>query len=156
GGIGWLMRKHGLAVDNLLSAEVVLADGRRVTASETENADLFWGLRGGGSNFGGVAGFTYRLHPVGAPVFRGAAFHPLGLAQTVLEFYREWAPTLPDELTTMVALLTAPPAPFVPPALQGTKMIAVAMCYCGPVEDGPALVQPLRALAPAAIDLLGL
>lgn len=155
GGIGWLMRKYGLALDNLLSVEMVLADGRRVTANEKENADLFWGVCGGGGNFGIVTEFTFRLHPVGPTLFGGALFHPLTRAQELLQFYREWARGLPDELTTMVAFLTAPPAPFVPPPLQGTKMIAVAMCHCGAVEEGAALIKPLREFAPPAIDLLG-
>jgi FAD/FMN-containing dehydrogenase len=155
GGIGWLMRKYGLALDNLLAVEVVLADGRRVTASETENADLFWGVRGGGGNFGIVTEFTYRLHPVGPTIFGGALFHPLARAEELLKFYREWARELPDELTTMVAFLTAPPAPFVPAALQGTKMIAIALCDCGALEDGADLVRPLREFAPPAIDLFG-
>lgn len=155
GGIGWLMRKHGLALDNLVAVEVVTADGRLLTASENENADLFWGVRGGGGNFGIVTEFTYRLHPVGPSIFGGAIFHPLGRAKELLQFYREWVRALPDELTTMVACLTAPPAPFVPDALEGTKMIAVALCYSGDIEQGTELVKPLRAFAPPAIDLLG-
>lgn len=154
GGIGWLMRKHGLALDNLLSVEMVLADGRRVTASENENADLFWGVRGGGGNFGIVTEFTYRLHPVGPTIFGGALFHPIACAKELVQFYREWVRSLPDDLTTMVAFLTAPPAPFVPPPLQGTPMVAIALCYCGNVEQGAELVKPLRAFATPAIDLL--
>ncbi len=149
------MRKHGLALDNLLSVEMVLADGRRLTASESENADLFWGVRGGGGNFGIVTEFTYRLHPVGPTIFGGALFHPIALAKELLEFYREWVRRLPDELTTLVALLTAPPAPFVPQPLQGSRMIAVAMCHCGALDEGAELVRPLREFAPPAIDLLG-
>ncbi len=155
GGIGWLMRKHGLALDNLLSVEMVLADGRRLTASESENADLFWGVRGGGGNFGIVTEFTYRLHPVGPTIFGGVLFHPIALAKELLEFYREWVRRLPDEFTTLVALLTAPPAPFVPPPVQGSRMIAVAMCHCGALDEGAELVRPLREFAPPAIDLLG-
>ena len=155
GGIGWLMRKYGLALDNLLAVEMVLADGRRVTASETDNADLFWGVRGGGGNFGIVTEFTYRPHPIGPTIFGGALFHPLARAEDLLKFYREWVRELPDELTTMVAFLTAPPAPFVPAALQGTKMIAIALCHCGALTDGPELVKPLRQFALPAIDLLG-
>jgi FAD/FMN-containing dehydrogenase len=155
GGIGWLMRRYGLALDNLESVQIVLADGRCVRADSAENSDLFWGVRGGGGNFGVVTEFTYRLHRVGPTIFGGALFHPLVRARELLRFYREWAPSLPDELTTMVAFLIAPPAPFVPPALQGTPMVAVALCACGPLEQGAEQVGPLRDLAPALIDLLG-
>ncbi len=154
GGIGWLMRKYGLALDNLLSVDMVLADGRCVTANENENSDLFWGVRGGGGNFGIVTEFTYRLHPIGPMIFGGALFHPAARAKELLQFYREWSGTLPAELTTMVAFLTAPPAPFVPLPLQGTSMIAVALCCCGSIEEGEEWVKPLRAFAPPAIDLL--
>jgi FAD/FMN-containing dehydrogenase len=155
GGIGWLMRQHGLALDNLLSVEMVLADGRRVTANAHANSELYWGVRGGGGNFGIVTEFTFRLHPVGPLIFGGALFHPLARAQELLRFYRDWVRQLPDELTTMVVFLTAPPAPFVPAPLQGTAMIAIALCYNGPVEQGAEWVKPLRAFAPPAIDLLG-
>jgi hypothetical protein len=154
GGIGWLMRKHGLALDNLLSVEMVLADGRRVTANESENAELFWGVRGGGGNFGIVTEFTYRLHPIGPLILGGALFYPAMLAKELIQFYREWVRTLPDEITTMIAFLTAPPAPFIPPPLQGTAMIAVTPCCCGPVEQGAESVKPLRAFATPAVDLL--
>jgi FAD/FMN-containing dehydrogenase len=155
GGIGWLMRQHGLTVDNLLSAEVVTADGRRLAASATENRELFWGLRGGGGNFGVVTSFTYRLHPVGPMVFGGALFYPAEQAAKLLRFYRDWAPGLPEELTSMAAFLTAPPAPFVPAALQGTPMVAIALCYTGPIEHGPQLIAPLREFMAPAIDLAG-
>lgn len=155
GGIGWLMRKHGLALDNLLSVEMVTANGQRVTANENENAELFWGVRGGGGNFGIVTEFTYRLHPVGPNIFGGAIFHPLAQAKELLRFYHEWVRTLPDEMTTMVALLTAPPAPFVPQPLQGTQMIAIALCHIGAMDQGAELVKPLREFALPAIDLLG-
>ncbi len=150
GGIGWLMRAHGLACDNLLSADVVTADGRLLTASEDENADLFWGLRGGGGNFGIVISFEYRLHPVGPIVYGGALFWPLEQAAEGLDAYREWAPTLPDELTSMAAFFTAPPLPFLPVELHGTKVVAVALCLTGDPGRGDALIEPLRALAPAA------
>ncbi len=155
GGIGWLMRKHGLACDNLLSVDVVTAGGKTITASATEHPDLFWGVRGGGGNFGVVTSLKYRLHPVGPVVLGGALFHPVAKAPELLRFYRDWAKTLPDELTTMLAFLTAPPEPFVPDHLKGTPMVAVALCYAGPVEAGQALVQPLREFAEPAIDLIG-
>ncbi len=155
GGIGWLMRKHGLTIDNLISADVVTADGRLLRASADENADLLWGLRGGGGNFGIVTSFEYRLHPVGPVVLGGAIFHPLDRAGDFLRFYDQWAPTLPDELTTLVVFLTAPPEPFIPQHLQGTQMVAVALCYAGPVEEGQKALRPLREFAPPAVDLVG-
>jgi len=156
GGIGWLMRKHGLACDNLLSADVVTADGRLLRASPRENDDLFWGLRGGGGNFGIVTSFEYRLHPVGPAVLGGAIFHPLERARELLAFYREWTRGLPDEVTSMVAVLTAPPAPFIPPEHRGTKMISVALCCSGPGEEGREAVRALNAFAPPASGAIGL
>lgn len=155
GGFGWLVRKLGLTIDNLLSAEVVLANGKRVTASPTENQDLFWGIRGGGGNFGIVTSFKYKLSPVGPEVYGGAIFHPIAKAKELLQFYRKWAPTTPEELSTTVAFLTAPPEPFVPKELVGTQMIAVALCYLGSKEDGDKVIDPLRKFAPPAIDLAG-
>jgi FAD/FMN-containing dehydrogenase len=155
GGIGWLMRKDGLACDNLLSADVITADGRLVSASTVEHEDLFWGLRGGGGNFGVVTSFEYRLHPVGPLVFGGALFHPLERAPELVRFYREWTPTLPDELTTMIAFLTAPPLPFIPEPLHGTRMVAVALCFIGPPEQGEAAIRPLRDLGVPAAEHVG-
>jgi FAD/FMN-containing dehydrogenase len=139
----------------LLSAEVITADGRRLRASAQENSDLFWGLRGGGGNFGIAASFKFQLYPVGPVVWGGAVFYPIDQAKELLRFYREWTPTLPQELTSMVAFLTAPPEPFVPKDLVGTPMVAVALCYIGDNEHGKALVQPLRDALPPAIDLVG-
>lgn len=155
GGIGWLMRKHGLTIDNLLEVEMVSADGERVRANAGKNPELFWGVRGGGGNFGIVTAFTYHLHPVGPTVLGGLVLYPAAQARDLLRFYRDWVPTLPDELTTMVAFLTAPPAPFIPQPLQGTPMVAVVMCYAGPPDQGAAVVQPLREFAPPAVDLIG-
>lgn len=155
GGIGWLMRKYGLAADNLLSAEMVTAQGQRLKVSPKENADLYWGLRGGGGNFGVVTSFEYQLYPVGPTVLGGALFYSLEQAKELLSFYRQWTQTLPEELTSMVVFLTAPPEPFVPQHLVGSKMVAVALCYAGVVEQGQALVKPLRDRIPPAIDLVG-
>ena len=155
GGIGWLMRRHGLAVDNLLAVELVTADGRLLRASLEENPDLFWAIRGGGGNFGIVTSFTFRLHPVGPTIYGGAIFYPIDRARELLRFYGDWVRTLPDDLTTMVVFLTAPPMPFIPPALQGTPMIAVPMCYAGPPDNGAAVVQPLRDFATPAVDVVG-
>jgi hypothetical protein len=155
GGIGWLMRKHGLALDNLLSVEMVTADCKHIKANEDENTELFWAVRGGGGNFGIVTEFTFQLHPVGPNIFGGAIFHPLAKAKQVLQFYREWVRTLPDEMTTMAAFLSAPPAPFVPQPLRGTLMVAIALCHIGSMEQGQEIVRPLREFIPPAIDLLG-
>ncbi len=155
GGFGWLVRQYGLTVDNLLSAEMVLANGKRLTASPTENSDLFWGVRGGGGNFGIVTSFEYRLHPVGPLVYGGAIFHPVAKARDLLRFYREWTRTLPDEISTMAVFLTAPPEPFVPAELVGKPMVAIALCYTGSAEEGEKVVKPLRDFAAPAIDLVG-
>ena len=154
GGIGWLMRKHGLAIDNLIAAEVVLADGNQVRASETENADLFWALRGGGGNFGVVTSFEFRLHPV-KTVVAGMTLYPATRANAILRFWRELTQSAPDELTTMFAFLTAPPAPFIPPHLQGTPMVAILACYAGDPAAGAEAVRPLRSYGPPAVDLIG-
>lgn len=155
GGIGWLMRRHGLAADNLRACDVVTADGDLVRASEDDDPELLWGLRGGGGNFGVVTAFEYELHPVGPIVYGGAVFHPAERARDLLTFYRDWVTELPDDLTTMLVWLTAPPEPFVPEDLVGTPMVAVACCHIGDHVDAEAALQPLRDVAPAAIDLLG-
>lgn len=154
GGIGWLVRMYGLTIDNLASAEIVTAVGRKVRASRTENPDLFWGVKGGGGNFGIVTQFEFNLHRVGPEIFGGAVFYPLERAGEVLKAYNRMVQTLPDELTTLVVFLTAPPAPFIPQPLQGTRMLAIALCYTGSASDASKLVAPLRELNPA-IDLLG-
>ncbi|HZU14743.1 MAG TPA: FAD-binding oxidoreductase [Chloroflexota bacterium] len=154
GGIGWLVRKYGLSSDNLIAADVVTADGRLVRASESENSDLFWGVRGGGGNFGVVTTFTFRLHPLGTMVVGGLALWPLNQAQHVLDFFRAYADRIPDELTLVLAFLTAPPLPFVPDDLQGRKAVAIIVCYAGDLDEGLRAVQPIKDLAPAA-DVIG-
>ena len=134
GGLGWLNGKHGLACDNLLSADVVTADGRLLTASDEENEDLFWGLRGGGGNFGVVTSFEYQLHPVG-PVLGGGLRYPAAQARDFLRFYHEFASTCPDELSTAASLGQAP---------DGSVVAGVAVCYCGPIETGERVLHPLR------------
>jgi len=155
GGIGWLARKHGMACDNLRSVDIVTADGQLLTASPIQNADLFWGIRGGGGNFGVVTSFEYQLHSVGPIVFGGAVFHPLERASELLRFYRDWAAHTPEELTTLVAIMTAPPLPFIPAELQGRPAIAIAACYAGGLDQGETVVQPLRQFGPPAADVLG-
>jgi FAD/FMN-containing dehydrogenase len=155
GGIGWLMRQYGLACDNLVGADVVTADGRLVHASATENPDLFWGLRGGGGNFGIVTSFELALHPVGPEVYAGPIFLPGDAAADLLRFYRAWAPDAPDAITTAISLTAAPPLPVIPEEWHGKKVaILIALC-AGPVEDGEALCRELRTVAEPVADLLG-
>jgi FAD/FMN-containing dehydrogenase len=152
GGIGWLMRKHGLACDNLIGAEVVTADGRVLRVSESEHADLLWGLRGGGGNFGVVTEFELRLHPVGPLVLGGMLAWPADRAGDVLRVWREWARDTPEELCTLAVFVYAPPEPFVPPELQGTPIFAIAACHLDPDRAGD--LRTLRELGPA-VDVLG-
>jgi hypothetical protein len=153
GGIGWLHRKHGLTIDQLLSVDLITAGGELVKASQTENPDLFWGLRGGGGNFGIVTEFEFRLHPVGPIVLAGPIFWPIEQAPGLLRFYREWSAEAPDELMTLVVQRRAPPLPFVPRELHGQLVVAVVCCYAGPVEDGERVVRPLRAFGSPVLDL---
>jgi FAD/FMN-containing dehydrogenase len=153
-GSGWLERKHGLACDNLVSARVVTADGRIVTASEAEHPDLFWGLRGGGGNFGIVTEFELRLHPVGPTVYGGMLIHPRDRAGGVLRFFRDFMADAPREVGGGALLMTAPPAPFVPPDLLGRPAVAVAAAYFGPPEEGERVLAPLREYAAPAVDLI--
>jgi hypothetical protein len=155
GGIGWLMRKVGLACDNLIAADVVTADGQLVRASEEENSDLLWGLRGGGGNFGIATSLEYKLHPVGPMVVAGPIFYPGERAEEILRFYRDWTRDLPDELTTLVNLTTAPPAPFIPEEWHGKQVVAVIAVHAGDPDQGRALVQPLKDLGDPIADLIG-
>jgi len=146
GGFGWLSRKHGLTVDNLLSADVVTADGRLLRASERENPDLFWAIRGGGGNFGVVTSFEFRLHPVGPEVLAGLIVHPISRAREVFEGYRRVAPRLPDDVTCWIVLRKAPPLPFLPASVHGTDVMILALCHAGDPAKGPDAVAPLRSL----------
>ena len=154
GGFGWLNRKYGLTCDNLISADVVTAQGEMVTASEEENAELFWGIRGGGGNFGIVTSFEYRMHPVGPTVLAGLVVHPMAKAPDLLRFYRDFVADAPDELTTIPALRMAPPAPFLPEHVHGKPIIAVFACYCGPVKEGERVLRSLRAFGPPLADVI--
>ncbi len=153
GGIGWLMRKHGLACDNLLGAHVVTADGQYVYASAAENEDLFWGLRGGGGNFGVVTSFEYQLHEVGATVLSGLVFYPAEEAEQVLAGYRAACAAAPDELTTLVNLTTAPPVPFLPESVHGKPVIGVGGCWAGDPDEGEAATAPFRSLGTVIADV---
>ena len=154
GGLGWLMRRHGLSVDQLLSARLVTVGGELVTASATENAELFWGLRGGGGNFGVVTEFEFRLNRVGPTVLAGPVFWPIAESARVLRFYRAWVAEAPDDLMTLVVHRKAPALPFVPRELWGQLVVGVVCCYAGPVEDGERLLSPLRSLGSPALDLV--
>jgi len=148
GGIGWLMRRHGLTVDSLVSADVVLADGTSVTASERLHPDLFWALRGGGGNFGIVTTFEFHAREVGPTVLGGPVLFSLEQAEEIMGFYREWAPVSPRELTTILNFRKAPPASWVPEHLHGVPVVAVTACWCGDLEAGSRVLEPLRALEP--------
>lgn len=155
GGLGWLLRRYGLTCDSLVSADVVTADSQFVTASEQEHPELFWALRGGGGNFGVVTSMEYRLHPVGPQVFAGAVFYAGAAAVQVLRGWRDLTATLPDELTTVVDILIAPPVPFLPEAVHGQPVVAILGVHAGSVEDGMKAAQPLRTLAEPVADLMG-
>jgi FAD/FMN-containing dehydrogenase len=153
GGIGWIQRKHGLTVDSLQSADVVTAGGDFVRASEDENADLFWGLRGGGGNFGVVTDFRFRLHPLGPQVMAGATFWSMDDAERVLHFYRDWLADSPDELMTIVVQRLAPPLPVVPPEMVGRPVIAVLACCAGDIDEGERMLRPMRGFGSPVLDL---
>jgi FAD/FMN-containing dehydrogenase len=144
GGLGWLLRKHGMTIDNLLAADVVTADGQLLTASAEEHPDLFWALRGGGGNFGVVNSFEYRLHPL-TQVLGGLLVHPREQAREALRFFRDLVPTVSEDLGVRAALLTTP---------EGQPAFAFALCYSGPPEGAAAAVGPLRAFGPPAADLV--
>src|SRR6476660_5312853 len=154
GGIGWIQRKYGLSVDQLVSMDVVTAEGEFVKASADENADLFWGLRGGGGNFGIVTSFELAVHPVGPEVYAGPLFLPGDAAGDLLRFYRDWAPTAPDAITTAISLASAPPLPVIPEEWHGKKVAIVIAVCAGPVADGEALVREVRTVAEPVADLI--
>jgi FAD/FMN-containing dehydrogenase len=146
GGLGWLNGRYGLACDNVISADVATADGRLLRASEQENQDLFWGIRGGGGNFGVVTAFDYRLHPVDR-VLAGGLSYPLSMAPRVLRFYDDFVETAPDQLATAVSLARAP---------DGQLTVTIGVCYCGRVDEGERVLRPLRTFQPAVDDSIQL
>jgi FAD/FMN-containing dehydrogenase len=154
GGLGWLMRKFGATVDNLVAADLVTAEGELVCASQDENSELFWGIRGGGGNFGIVTSFEYRLHPVGPNVLAGPIFHALADAPDVLRFYREFIADAPDELTTIFDLSVPPPLPSLPEAVHGKPVVMVGACYAGSPDEGAEIVRPLKQFGRPLADLL--
>lgn len=148
GGLGWLMGKYGMTADNLVSAEVVTADGDVLTASASENSDLFWALRGGGGNFGVVSSFEYRLHPVGPMITGGLIAHPFEKAAEVLRFYRGLTASLPDEMVVFAGLVHAPDG-------SGTKLAAMLAAHCGSLAEGEAAMKPVKAFGKPVMDALG-
>ena len=148
GGLGWLMGKHGLALDNLRSVELVTAEGNVLQVSESEHADLFWAVRGGGGNFGVVTSFEYRLHPVGPMITGGLVAHPFERARDVLRYFRDFTASLPDEFTVFAGLIHAPDG-------SGTKLAAMVACHSGPLAEGDEAVRPLKQFGPPAMDAIG-
>ncbi|HEY3561767.1 MAG TPA: FAD-binding oxidoreductase [Kribbella sp.] len=155
GGIGWLVRKAGLACDNLVGADVVTADGRYLHTSATENPELLWALRGGGGNFGVVTSFEFQAHEVGPTVFAGLVFYPGDRAADVLRGFGTAASAAPDELSLAVNLTTAPPLPFLPEEVHGKPIVAVLGMWSGQPEAGDEATRPFRELAPVVADLFG-
>jgi len=153
-GSGWLERKYGFTCDNLVKAEVVTADGRQVVASEDENPDLFWGLRGGGGNFGVVTAFHLRLHPIGPIVLGGQLMYPAPMAGDLLRFYREFILSAPDEVCGGVAFITAPPEEFVPEPVRGQPVVGVIVLYAGDPAEGEEAFRPLREFGPPGLDMV--
>ena len=155
GGVGHLRRKHGLSIDSLLSVDIVTADGRLRRASATENEDLFWAVRGAGSNFGVVTSFEFRAHPVGPMVMVGAVFYPQEAARDVLPAWRDYMASAPEELSSLAFFWNVPPGEPFPSEHHGKPVLILAGVYSGSVEDGEPVVQPLRELAQPLIDLSG-
>jgi FAD/FMN-containing dehydrogenase/pimeloyl-ACP methyl ester carboxylesterase len=152
GGSGWIERRCGYAVDNLRAVETVTADGRILTASPTENPDLFWGTRGGGGNLGVVTSFEFRLHPIGPTVVGGMLMYPAPMAPAVLRNFRDVMADAPDEVGGGFALLTAPVEEFVPEPARGQPVVGVILCYAGPVDEAEDALRPLREFGPPALD----
>lgn len=144
GGFGWLTRKYGMTVDNLMSVEIVTADGERLWANAEQNADLFWAVCGGGGNFGIVTLFDFKLHQVGPELLSGLVVYPFAQAQSILHQYREYAAGLPDELSVWAVLRKAPPLPFLPAAVHGAEVVIFAFLHAGDAAEGERLIEPLR------------
>ena len=155
GGFGWISRKHGLTVDNLISVDVVTADGKLLHASNQENPDLFWAVRGGGGNFGVATSFEYRLHPVGPQVIAGLIVHPFANAKELLREYRRFVQSAPDEVSAWVVLRQAPPLPFLPPEVHGKEVVVLAVCAIGDIKEAEKAVAPLRAIGKPIADVIG-
>jgi FAD/FMN-containing dehydrogenase len=155
GGFGWLTRKYGMTIDNLVSAEVVTADGNQIRTSETENAELFWAIRGGGGNFGVVTEFEFKLHPVGPEILAGLIAFPFSQAKQVLTQYRQFAESAPEELTVWTLFAKAPPVPFLPDNVHGKEVVLLLVCYIGDIAEGEKQIEPLRRFGDAYGEQIG-
>ena len=153
GGIGWIMRKHGLSVDRLRSVDLVTADGEFVKASADENAELFWGLRGGGGNFGIVTEFEFDCVPLGPQILAGPVIWPMTDSGDVLRFYRDWIAEAPDDLMTIIVHRKAPPLPIIPEELHGQPVVMVICCWVGDLEEGERFIKPLRDFGSPVADV---
>jgi FAD/FMN-containing dehydrogenase len=149
GGFGWLTRKYGMTIDNLVSVDMTTAEGRKLRASETDNADLFWAIRGGGGNFGVVTQFEFQLFPVGPEIFAGLIVFPFNQAKQILSEYRQFIESTPEELNVWVVLRKAPPLPFLPENVHGKEVVVLPVFYSGAVADAEKLIAPLRAFGEA-------
>jgi FAD/FMN-containing dehydrogenase len=155
GGIGHLMRRYGLTIDSLASCDIVTADGEFLVANADEHPDLFWGLRGGGGNYGVVTTFQYRLHPLGPTVLAGLVAWPMTQAGEVLRFFRDFVADAPDELGVMANLRLAPALPAFPEELHGQPIVALIVCYAGPIDEGREVLRPVREFRAPALDTVG-
>jgi FAD/FMN-containing dehydrogenase len=155
GGFGWLTRKYGMTIDNLISIELITAEGKKLRASETENADLFWAIRGGGGNFGVVTQFEFRLFPVGPEIVAGLIVFPFNQAKQVLTKYRQFVNSAPEELNVWAVLRQAPPLPFLPETVHGKEVVVLPIFYCGAVAEAEKLIAPLRAFGTVLGEHIG-
>ncbi len=155
GGFGWLSRKYGMTIDNLVSANVVTADGHQLLASETENEDLFWALRGGGGNFGIVTQFEFQLHPVGPEVLSGLIVFPFEQAKSIITQFAKFTESAPEELSVWMVSRKAPPLPFLPESVHGKEVVVLAICYAGDPSEGEKLIEPLRDFGDAHGEHVG-
>ena len=155
GGFGWLSRKFGYSCDNLQSADLVTAQAKHVRVNNSQNKDLFWGIRGGGGNFGIVTSFKYRLHPVGPEVLAGLRLYSMDKAVEILRFYRQFSAQASPELGSLVLLRRAPAAPFLPKRLHGAPVVGIAVCYVGSLQEGRRALSPLEELGPPLVDQIG-
>jgi len=155
GGFGWLTRKYGMTIDNLVSVDMVMADGKQLRASENDNADLFWAIRGGGGNFGVVTQFEFQLFPVGPEIVAGLIVFPFSQAKQILTKYRQFAHSAPEELNVWVVLRKAPPLPFLPENVHGKEVVVLPIFYCGAAAETEKLIAPLRAFGNAHGEHIG-
>uniref|UniRef100_UPI0035941397 FAD-binding oxidoreductase n=1 Tax=Aquiflexum sp. TaxID=1872584 RepID=UPI0035941397 len=153
GGLGWLRKKHGLSIDNLLSVDMVTAEGKAIHASENQNADLFWAVRGGGGNFGIVTSFEFRLHQVGPMVTLCAPFYPAEEAKNILPVWKKFMDESPDDVSSQALFWTIPPAPDFPSEVHGRRVLILAAVHCGPIELGKEVLDPLRKISTPLVDL---